>query len=101
MVCSIQYRAPCLARRGRLSLINGPNEWLGCVDAAVAVGFGSLRVVVSPDPAILEDRFFGYSDESQLFIAIALGYFVWDLVACIRHSWGAGFIVHGASSRPS
>jgi hypothetical protein len=95
MVRSIQYRAP-RTERAAASLING-----SACDAAVVVGVGSLRVVFSPDPAILDDRFFGYSDESQLFIAIALGYFVWDIVACIRHSWGAGFILHGASSRPS
>ena len=62
---------------------------------AVVVGLGGLWVVVSPAASIMDDRFFGYSDESQLFIAIALGYFVWDLAACIRHGWDAGFIVHG------
>lgn len=65
--------------------------------AAVVVGFGGLRVAVYPESAIMDDRFFGYSDESQLFIAIALGYFVWDLVACVRYRWGAGFTMHGGS----
>lgn len=66
--------------------------------AALVVGLGGLWVVVAPAGNVFDDRFFGYSDESQLFISIACGYFVWDLVACIRYGWGLGFTVHGEPS---
>ena len=44
--------------------------------AALVVGLGSLWVVLDPPAPIVDDRFFGYSDESQLFISIAFGYFI-------------------------
>ena len=90
-----------LCQRLRLNSLSAPDIVLSSPPkvlapaAAVVVGLGGLRVVVYPESTIMDDRFFGYSDLSQMFIAIALGYFVWDLVACVRHRWGAGFTVHG------
>jgi hypothetical protein len=85
---------PCLsqlfaARRENL------HHTLPCT--AVVISAGCLPIVLSPPLPLVENPVLGYSEKSQLFISIALGYFVWDVVVSVRQGWGLGYIAHGPS----
>lgn len=56
--------------------------------------FASLRTV--NDPVLGADRLFGYTAAAGHLMAVALGYFIWDLVICMQHVklFGPGFLVH-------
>lgn len=38
---------------------------------------------------------FGFSEESQFFYSISVGYFLWDTIICIYYRWGFEFLIHG------
>jgi hypothetical protein len=65
----------------------------------VVVSAGCLPIVLAPPASLVDNPLLGYSDESQFYIAIALGYFLWDIVISIACGWGPGFIVHGNCTR--
>ncbi len=48
------------------------------------------------NPELAADKLFAYTPEAEHLMAVALGYFVWDIVICIQHLklFGPGFLVH-------
>ncbi|EIW84922.1 DUF887-domain-containing protein [Coniophora puteana RWD-64-598 SS2] len=48
-------------------------------------------------PALDADRAFGWDDQAGYVIAIACGYFIWDLVDSIVEFTDIGFVLHGFS----
>ncbi len=49
------------------------------------------------DQALMDDHKFGYSTLGYTTMAIAVGYFLWDMAICIVHfkEFGVGFFLHG------
>ncbi|KAJ2780652.1 hypothetical protein GGI15_003464 [Coemansia interrupta] len=50
------------------------------------------------DPALNGNRMDGYNPQFELFLALALGYYAWDLTVCISNykSYGPMYLIHAA-----
>lgn len=52
------------------------------------------------DPVLSKDRVDGYTPYCGFVISMATGYFIWDVLICIRYYnlFGFGFLLHGAGA---
>jgi hypothetical protein len=64
--------------------------------AGMIQSVGCLRVLMAlPASAAYDSHmFYEFSEQSQLQISIAVGFFVWDLIVCV-YDWSPAFIAHG------
>ncbi|KAJ2386607.1 hypothetical protein GGI05_004334, partial [Coemansia sp. RSA 2603] len=48
------------------------------------------------DPALNNDRMDGYNPQFELYLALAMGYYAWDLTVCILNfkSYGPMYLIH-------
>jgi len=67
---------------------------VGIVHALIQ-SVGCLQVLAALEPTLSVD-FDGYNWSSQRQIAIALGFFVWDLIVCVVQ-WELPFVAHAAA----
>lgn len=59
-----------------------------------------LSLPLFGDKVLAADRIYGYTPYSGFVSAMALGYFVWDIIICTKYinMFGIGFLVHGLSA---
>ncbi|KAL3898725.1 MAG: hypothetical protein SGCHY_002543 [Lobulomycetales sp.] len=75
-------------------------EWaVHVVSFAHAVLISSLAFPMLLDPVLAADPLFAHAPYPEFVIAIACGYFLWDMGICLYRlqSNGLGFLVHGVS----
>lgn len=61
---------------------------------AIVVCYGSILLMLNPGEALTKDEVNGYEPRAQLYIGIAMGYFIWDTCVCVWYNWGWGFLLH-------
>ena len=59
-----------------------------------------LALLALGDPALYNDRVFGYSSFGADVAALACGYFLWDTYVSVKYAkfFGMGFALHGLAS---
>lgn len=65
---------------------------------ATGILIESFRLMGGKGYASLKaDKVFGYSPEGGRLAGVAVGYFIWDTILCLRYwkVFGASFLVHG------
>ncbi|KAI8871961.1 DUF887-domain-containing protein [Ramicandelaber brevisporus] len=59
-----------------------------------------LAIPVLSDANLNSDHIYGYSHDGGVLVATTCGYFLWDVLICLRYvnKFGIGFVLHGASA---
>ncbi|KAJ2005625.1 hypothetical protein GGI04_001079 [Coemansia thaxteri] len=83
---------------GRLS-DSDKRGWDICVTSLLHTLFDSAFIIAYlNDPTLNGDKMGGYSEQFEILLSIAQGYYIWDLAICLMDysSYGLMYLIHGS-----